>query len=124
MKNGPYELVMCPINYPGTKYRNKYVYEHHLVYWKHTGNLVPKTHVIHHKNGNKRDNRIENLELMKWNIHSSHHNPVKETNIKCKYCNKSITVKDHNYRFRSKNNKLGIFCSRSCGAKYQWKVQK
>ena len=40
MKNGDYILVKAPTNYPGKKYRNKYCYEHHLVYWQHYG-IIP-----------------------------------------------------------------------------------
>ena len=42
MKNGPYEMVIAPEEYPGRRYRNRYVYEHQLVWWKNTGKLVPK----------------------------------------------------------------------------------
>ena len=34
--------------------------------------LVPGE-VVHHKNGNKRDNRSENLEVMSWEQHETHH---------------------------------------------------
>lgn len=74
MRNGPYELVIAPAEYPGKKYRDRYVYEHHLVWWKATGE-VPDYQVgnIHHKNGDKRDNRVENLERISRSRHSVLH---------------------------------------------------
>jgi hypothetical protein len=47
-------------------------YLHRLVYEKHYGE-IPKGHVVHHINGNKLDNSIENLELMTLKEHVSHH---------------------------------------------------
>lgn len=74
MKNGPYELVVAPPEYPGKLYRNKYCYEHHLVWWLGTGNLPASDEVIHHRNEQKRDNRFENLELKTKARHTTEHN--------------------------------------------------
>lgn len=72
MKNGKYIIVIAPESYTMKKYRGRYCYEHHLVWWEHNGN-IDKDEVIHHKNGDKHDNRIENLCVLSRSEHASEH---------------------------------------------------
>ncbi len=120
VKNGHYELVVAPDGYPGKRYRGRYCYEHHLVYWQVTGTLPSKSECLHHINDNKRDNRFENLELMTISDHSSGHAPrASMSKLTCAYCGKKFVRATKDVK-HAKNNlgQTDFYCDRVCMAKH------
>lgn len=118
MKNGPYELIIAPAKYPGKRYRDRYAYEHHVVWWRSTGAVPPKGFEIHHINGDHRDNRIDNLALLTEKEHRTVHANLSRKppiEFKCDFCGKVKEIFARDLRFRRKKNKNGVFCSRKCG---------
>lgn len=118
MRNGEYILVIAPDDYLGKKYRGRYCYEHHLVYWKHHGIIPKENEVIHHIDGNKHHNVIENLELQLRVEHSMNHTLLRERKyvlLKCPICN-VIFERLHSRTHLSKKTRATC-CSRKCGGK-------
>ena len=50
-----------------------YVMEHIFIMSEHLGRDITLDEVVHHKNGLKSDNRVENLEVMSFGEHTKHH---------------------------------------------------
>ncbi|RTK95347.1 HNH endonuclease [Candidatus Saccharibacteria bacterium] len=61
-KNG-YVMVFAATHPKTFGKRSKYVLEHILVMEEHLGRYLEADENVHHRNGIKDDNRIENLEL-------------------------------------------------------------
>ena len=120
MKNGEYLLTVAPSNYPGKRYRGRYCSTHTLVYWMHYGIVPNADEIIHHKDGNKRNNNIDNLELMKRRDHVSLHGLAKGqlyVRLRCPMCNRYFSKRRSNTHLAN-NNRQATFCSRQCVGKF------
>lgn len=127
MRNGPYILVKAPPEYPGKKYRETYVYEHQLVWWQNTGQLVPKGYLIHHKDDDKTHNAFENLELKTVSLHTADHNrqrKIPDIVIQCVWCEESFELLYRIYKFKTKNGQKNFFCCRSHQVRHQQAQRK
>lgn len=133
-RNG-YVMVLSP-NHPNAN-SDGYVREHRIVMEEFLGRYLNKSEKIHHKNGNKSDNRIENLELCSSDAeHFRNHRKYRHFNASnvpspthlgekivveypknvrkvaslCPTCGKIFWKMDGTKRIKG-------FCSKSCGRK-------
>ena len=84
----------------------------HIVKWERYRGPVPKGHIVHHKDDNKENNKLSNLQLMSRAEHQRHHHLGTGVKRFCKDCNKQIS------RLRT-----ALRC-KSCGIREWWRLRK
>jgi hypothetical protein len=100
------------------------IFFHRLVMEEHLGRLLlPREEVVHHKDGDKRNNDLSNLELTTASAHARYHrlqNPRPKTvfSLTCPQCGQEFERRAG----IAKRNKRD-FCSLSCAGKFYPKLK-
>jgi len=122
VSKGDYNYVVVK-DHPNATTRG-YVLHHRVVMENHLGRLLNPNEVVHHKNGNKKDNRIENLEVHDRKEHSRSHR-IKQGRkmvvLKCPACGDVFErerIKTHLVK-----SSFWTACSNSCRGKFSRKMQ-
>jgi hypothetical protein len=111
----PYWFAKIPEHPKATKHG--YVLEHRVIMENKIGRLLLNNEIVHHKNGNKKDNTEDNLELMTKSQHNIFHNSIPLQEIICPICKKKFYKKPGYIKYKIKHNKTHtLFCSKKCAS--------
>lgn len=105
-----YRYRTCKID-GKTKLLHRHVMEQHI------GRPLRRDEIVHHRNGDKWDNRIENLEITTSQAHAEHHNQKHPRTKVCVVCGNAFTP--HPTK-RARNRT----CSSECRCKLAWQVRR
>lgn len=81
IKNGHGYILAYSPNHPHA-YNRRHMLEHRLVMEKHLGRYLKSWEIVHHINGIRDDNRIENLELLPDGKHNKKVQEVYKENLR------------------------------------------
>lgn len=97
---------------------------HRFIMEEFLGRQLEYNEVVHHKNHNKQDNRLENLEVLSRAEHTKIHAKRAERVPKnCPNCKKDFLVLPSQYRY-SLRRKSQMFCSRQCSGIFNNQKQR
>lgn len=114
------KFVIAPDWYQGKKYRGRYALEYRVIAEKMIGRPLKKNEVVHHKDGNRKNNAPENLEVLDKSAHTKLHQKDalgRLVEIQCPCCSTHFIRRWQHSKASSKRSKMS-FCSRKCMGKF------
>jgi len=107
-------------------YASKYGYVllHRIIIENHLKRLLNSNEIVHHKNGDRFDNRIENLEVMNSKEHNklrSKEQGKKMVLLKCPNCKKLFELPFN--KLSTRFGKKFRACSKSCGTSFSYALR-
>ena len=114
------KFVIAPEWYQGKRYRGRYALEYRVIAEKLLGRALKDTEVVHHKDGNKKNNDPQNLEVLERRVHTrlhQEHRLARLVEIQCPTCAKLFVRRWHQSNANQKRQKL-TFCSRPCMGRF------
>lgn len=109
--------IKPPKDYSGTRYtkhgfilRARYVVEQYL------GRYLTSEESVHHKDGNKFNDAISNLEVLSKSEHAKIHAKRGRTlvQLECPNCGKVFEIEKRKTHLANSNRKKSTYCSRKC----------
>lgn len=106
-----YEVIYYP-NHPNARSGSGVVYLHRIIMENYLNRYLDKNEIVHHKDENRSNNNIENLELTTNSEHCKHHHPRILPLIKiCEICGEEFKP----------DKEYSKFCSSECYSIYRAK---
>lgn len=125
VSKGDYIYAVVPEHPKATKI-GKYVLFHRIIMENYLKRMLEDDEIVHHLNGNRYDNRLSNLELLRNVDHVRMHQLQKGRKyvlLKCPECNKLFELPHrHSYLCKSRKYKCN-FCSPHCRGVFFRKMQ-
>jgi len=113
ISSGQYDRALVK-NHPNAN-KFGYVLYHRVIIENYIKRLLLPHEIVHHKNENKKDNRIENLEILTKIEHINLHRKEKEfIELVCAYCGFSFVKEKRNWKSQTKNGQINFYCCRKC----------
>lgn len=105
----------------------KIIWVHRELMETHLGRSLNDNEIVHHKDGNKVNNPLLNLEVLSREDHARIHaleDPAETTWFVCPECGKDFQRLNRRLRDNQiKQKKKGPFCGKSCAGRYGQKIQ-
>ena len=124
ISKGDYQYALVPEHPKAT--RNGYVLLHRVIVENHLGRVLNSHEVVHHKDHNKRNNTLDNLEVLDSREHLRQHAQERGkmmVRLKCPWCAREFTKYKGDTHLQKPSRYNCTCCSNTCRGKLYRYIQ-